>query len=39
MPERGRGAPHRSDIAGPVRRNLKNLFVHEENENGVPSIA
>jgi chaperonin GroES len=27
-----RDAPHRSDIAGPVRRNLKNLFVLKEND-------
>lgn len=32
MPKKGRGVPHRSDIAGSVRRNLKNLFVHEEND-------
>jgi len=25
-------APHRSDIAGPVWRNLKNLFVQKEND-------
>jgi chaperonin GroES len=31
-PEWGRGAPHRSDIAGPVWRNLKNLFVQKEND-------
>ena len=29
---RGRSAPHRSDIAGPVWRNLKNLFVLKEND-------
>jgi chaperonin GroES len=29
---KGRGTPHRSDIAGPVWRNLKNLFVLEEND-------
>jgi chaperonin GroES len=27
-----RGVPHRCGIAGPVWRNLKNLFVHEEND-------
>ena len=32
MPEKGRGAPHRSHIAGPVWRNLKNLFVQKEND-------
>jgi chaperonin GroES len=32
MPVRGRGTPHRSDIAGPVWRNLKNLFVQKEND-------
>jgi chaperonin GroES len=30
--ERVAGTPHRSDIAGPVWRNLKNLFVLEEND-------
>jgi chaperonin GroES len=29
---RGRSAPHRPDIAGPVWRNLKNLFVLKEND-------
>mgnify|MGYP005806552483 CR=1 FL=1 len=29
---KGRSVPHRFDIAGPVRRNRKNLFVHEEND-------
>ena len=32
MPEKGRGAPHWPDIAGPVWRNLKNLFVQKEND-------
>lgn len=32
MPEKGRGAPHRSHIAGPVWRNLNNLFVPKEND-------
>jgi len=31
MPK-GRGAPHRPDIADPVWRNLKNLFVPKEND-------
>ncbi len=31
-PEKGRGAPHRPDIAGPVWRNLENLFVLKEND-------
>ena len=29
---RGRSAPHWPDIAGPVWRNLKNLFVQKEND-------
>jgi chaperonin GroES len=29
---KGRSAPHRPDIAGPVWRNLKDLFVLKENE-------
>ena len=29
---KGRSVPHRFGIAGPVWRNLKNLFVQEENE-------
>ena len=32
MPERGRGAPHRSDIAGPVRRNLNICLSLKEND-------
>ena len=29
---KGRRAPHRADFAGPVRRNLKDLFVPKEND-------
>lgn len=32
MPDEGSGRSAPSDIAGSVRRNLKNLFVHEEND-------
>src|SRR5690606_34964142 len=33
---KGRSAPHRSDIAGPVWRNLKICLSLKENEYGVP---
>ena len=32
MPKRVARTPHRPDIAGPVRRNLKDLFVPKEND-------
>jgi chaperonin GroES len=32
MPDTGRGIPCRSDIAGSVREEPQNLFVHEEND-------